>query len=246
MTAAVSGLQSTPLTRPSVTADAACQASSAGVDDDFTLIRRVATRDRQAFEALYQRYARRLYSYLSKFLRQRESVEEVLNDVMLVVWQNAGRFDCTSRLSTWIFGIAYHKALKALARAPKGPSGTPPYPPRYSHQDDPEEVMTRREIGRTIARALSALPPQQRAVVELTFYDECSYGEIAAITKCPVNTVKTRMFHARRRLAPLLAELGLRRTTEGQASPGRLPHPDRGAGPHPHHHTETVLRLHVR
>jgi RNA polymerase sigma factor (sigma-70 family) len=203
-------------------------------------------RDRQAFEVLYQRYARRLYSYLAKFLRQPESIEEVLNDVMFVVWQNAERFDYTSRLSTWIFGIAYHKALKALSRVPKEPSCTLPDTPQYSHQDDPEEVMTRREIGHTIARALRALSPQQRAVVELTFYDECSYGEIAAITKCPVNTVKTRMFHARRRLAPLLAKLGLCCTTEGQASPRRFRHLDRGAGPQPHHHTETVLRLRAR
>jgi RNA polymerase sigma factor (sigma-70 family) len=246
MTAAVSELQSTPLTRPSVTADAACQTSSTSADDDFTLIRRVATRDRQAFEVLYHRYARRLYSYLSKFLRQPESVEEVLDDVMFVVWQNANRFDYTSQLSTWIFGIAYYKALKALARAPREQSGMPPDTPRYSHQDDPEELITRREIGHTIARALRALSPQQRAVVELTFYDECSYGEIAAITKCPVNTVKTRMFHARRRLAPLLAKLGLCCTTEGQASPGRFPHLDRGAGPHPHDRSETALRLHVR
>jgi RNA polymerase sigma factor (sigma-70 family) len=246
MTAAVSGLQSRPLTRPSVAADAACQAPSTGADDDFTLIRRVAMRDRQAFEVLYHRYARRLYSYLSKFLRQPDSVEEVLDDVMFVVWQNAERFDHTSRLSTWIFGIAYRKALKALARAPKEPSGALLDTPGYSHQDDPEEVMTRREIGHTIARALGALPPQQRAVVELTFYDEYSYGEIAAITKCPVNTVKTRMFHARRRLAPLLAKLGLCCAAEGQASPGQSPRLDRGAGPHPHRHTETVLRLHVR
>ena len=224
MTAAVSGSQSTPLTRPSVAAEAACQPSSTGADDDFTLIRLVATRDRQAFELLYHRYARRLYRYLAKFLRQPESVEEVLDDVMFVVWQNAERFDYTSRLSTWIFGIAYHKALKALARAPEESHGTLPDVPGDSNRDDPAEVMTRRELGHTIARALRALSPQQRAVVELTFYQEYSYGEIAAITKCPVNTVKTRMFHARRRLAPLLAKMGLCCTAAGQASAGRVPH----------------------
>jgi RNA polymerase sigma-70 factor, ECF subfamily len=209
MTAAVSGLQSTRITRPSVATDAVCQPSSTSADDDFTLIRRVATKDRQAFEVLYHRYARRLYSYLSKFLRQPESVEEALDDVMFVVWQNAERFDYTSQLSTWIFGIAYHKALKALARVPKKPSSALPNTQGYSNRDDPEEVVTRREVGHTLARALGSLSPEQRAVVELTFYYECSYGEIAAITKCPVNTVKTRMFHARRRLAQLLTKLGL-------------------------------------
>jgi RNA polymerase sigma-70 factor (ECF subfamily) len=216
MTATVSVLQSTCVTRPSVAADAVRQSASTTEDDDFALIRRVAAKDRQAFEILYQCYARRLYGYLSKFLRQPEIVEEVLDDIMLVVWQNASRFDYTSRLSTWIFGIAYHKALKALARASKEPADPLPDVPKWSDQDDPEEIMARQELGHALARALEALSPEQRAVVELTFYHECSYREIAAIIKCPVNTVKTRMFHAHRRLAQLLAGMGICRSAKGQ------------------------------
>src|SRR5947199_1123365 len=83
---------------------------------DLKLIRAIAGRDRQAFEQLYYRHSPRLGRYLMRLLRQREAVEEVLNDVMLVVWQNAARFDPSlSRLSTWLFGIAHNKALKALA-----------------------------------------------------------------------------------------------------------------------------------
>jgi RNA polymerase sigma factor (sigma-70 family) len=74
--------------------------------------------------------------------------------------------------------------------------------------------MMRQELGEALARALERLPPDQRAVVELTFYHEHSYREIAEITGCPVNTVKTRMFHARRRLAQLLAGLGWHRPEE--------------------------------
>jgi RNA polymerase sigma factor (sigma-70 family) len=213
MTATISALQSAHMTRPSVAADAVWQPASTVEDDDFTLIRRVAAKDRQAFEILYRRYARRLNSYLSRLLRQPEVVEEVLDDIMLVVWQHASRFDYTSRLSTWIFGIAYHKALKARARASKESIDALPDTPEWSEQDDPEGIMSRQELGHTLTRALEALPPEQRAVVELTFYHECSYQEIAAIAKCPVNTVKTRMFHARRRLAQLLADLGIYHST---------------------------------
>jgi RNA polymerase sigma factor (sigma-70 family) len=204
------------MTHPSVDADAVRQLPATGEDDDFILIRRVAAKDRQAFEVLYHRYARRLCGYLAKFLRQPETVEEVLDDIMFVVWQNAGRFDYTSRLSTWIFGIAYYKMLKALARAPKAPVDSLPDIPERSDQDDPAGIMARRELRHLLAHALEALSPEQRAVVELTFYHECSYQEIAAITKCPVNTVKTRMFHARRRLAQLLTGLGFCRSTVGQ------------------------------
>jgi RNA polymerase sigma factor (sigma-70 family) len=181
-------------------------------DDDLILIRRVAAKDRQAFETLYRRYAPRLYRYLSKLIRQRELVEEVLDDAMLVVWQSASRFNYTSRLSTWIFGIAHHKALKALARSSNKPPDAPlATPEEWIDREGPEGAMTRRELGSTLARALESLSPEQRAVVELTFYHERSYQEIAEITGCPVNTVKTRMFHARRHLAQLLAGLGLRR-----------------------------------
>jgi RNA polymerase sigma-70 factor (ECF subfamily) len=201
----------------SVAVDAVWQPVSTIEADDVTLIRRVAAKDRLAFEVLYHRYARRLYGYLLKLLRQPQVVEEVVDDIMLVVWQNASRFDYTSRLSTWIFGIAYHKALKALARASKEPTDPLPETPKWSDQHDPEGIMARQELGHTLARALEALSLEQRAVVELTFYHECSYQEIAAITRCPVNTVKTRLFHARRRLAQLLAGLGVRRAAAGEA-----------------------------
>ena len=82
------------------------------------------------------------------------------------------------------------------ARAAKQPPDIP-VTPEWSSQDDPEGAMTQQELSHMIAYALETLPPQQRAVVELAFYHEHAYQEIAVITGCPVNTVKTRMFHAR-------------------------------------------------
>jgi len=189
------------------------QVGSMETDDDLELLRRVAARDRQAFETLYQRYARRLYSYLSKLIQRHEVVEEVLDDVMLVVWQNATRFEPTSRPSTWIFGIAHYKALKALKRSANQPAVSPPgVPEADSQQEGPEDLLTRQERTHLLGQALGTLSSEQRAVVELTFYHAYSYQEIAAIVGCPVNTVKTRMFHARRRLAQCLSGLGLCRT----------------------------------
>src|SRR5262249_3907053 len=118
-------------------------------------------------------------------------------------------FNETSRVSTWIFGIAHNKALKARARASGRAAELPVSEQHPVEGEDPEDATIRRELGRVVAQGLEALPPEQRAVMELTFYQGRSYREIAEITRCPVNTVKTRMFHARRRLAPLLAALGL-------------------------------------
>jgi len=183
-------------------------------DDELSLLRRVAAEDRKAFETLYHLYYRRLFAYLFKVTRRGELVEEVLNDVMFAIWTSAGRFDGRSRPSTWIFGIAYHKALKALARQTVGAGDEPEREvAEPATSDGPESLLTRREVANTLGKALGALSPEQRAVVELTYYYELSYGEIAEIVGCPVNTVKTRMFHARRRLKNLLPGLGIDRHT---------------------------------
>jgi len=178
-------------------------------DDELTLLRRVAAKDRRAFEALYNLYYRRLFGYLLKLTRKAELVEEVLNDVMLAIWKGAGTFDGRSRPSTWIFGIAYHKALKALARRPRESDGDPEEGPEPVDADEPESLAARRELAGVLGRAIGALSPEQRAVVELTYYYGMAYQEIAEIVGCPVNTVKTRMFHARRRLKELLPGLGV-------------------------------------
>jgi len=183
-------------------------------DPETLLLQRVAARDRKAFEALYHQYYRRIFAYIFKITRRSDLVEEAVNDVMLAIWKGAPGFDGRSRASTWIFGIAYHKALKALARRTL-PSQMPPAgePSREAAEpvdnDEPESLLARRELATVLGRALRALPAEQRTVVELTYYYGLPYPEIAQIMDCPVNTVKTRMFHARRRLRELLPEMGI-------------------------------------
>jgi RNA polymerase sigma factor (sigma-70 family) len=186
-----------------------------GRTDELSLLHRIAQKDRGAFEELYTIYYRRLFSYLFKLTRRAELVEEVLNDVMLVIWKKAASFDGRSRPSTWIFGIAYHKAMKALAkgRPAEQASGSRDERERDAlepvDREEPESLLARRELATTLGRALLAISAEQRAVVELTYYYGLSYQEIADIVGCPVNTVKTRMFHARRRLRDLLPEMGV-------------------------------------
>ncbi len=177
-------------------------------DDEQSLLARIAAKDRRAFETLYHRYHRRLFVYLFKVTRRADLIEELVNDVMMVVWQSAARFDGISRPSTWILGIAYRKALKALSRR-KEPVGEPVARPFERQVEGPDRLLARREEATVLGRALARLPPDQRAVVELTYYFGYSYREIAEIVDCPVNTVKTRMFHARRRLRDALPQSGL-------------------------------------
>lgn len=177
---------------------------------EAALLRRIAARDRKAFEALYHAYYRRLFSYLFKMTRRPDLAEEVLDDVMLVVWSGAAGFDGRSRPSTWIFGIAYHKALKALARQERHKAeAEEKIAEEPADHEGPEGLLARREVADVLERALRILSLEQRTVVELTYYHGFSYQEIAEIMSCPVNTVKTRMFHARRRLKELLPGLGV-------------------------------------
>ncbi|HVS13157.1 MAG TPA: sigma-70 family RNA polymerase sigma factor [Thermoanaerobaculia bacterium] len=176
--------------------------------EDRELIACVARGDRRAFEALYRRYYPRLFGYLLRLVGSRELAEEVLDDTMVVVWQSAGRFEGRSKGSTWIFGIAYRRALKRLRRRLRAPAS------RVSDHvladlaapESPERDLDRKEQREAVLLALAELPVQQRAVVLLTYFEDLPYAEIASILDCPVNTVKTRMFHARRRLRAVMEE----------------------------------------
>ena len=171
---------------------------------EIELLARIADQDRSAFEALYRNYYRRLWRFLEPLTRRPNLIDEILDDTMLVVWTKAATFNGASRVSTWIFAIAYNKALKALKREGRWHQGVRP-PDFVEFADTPESELIERQSRLAVKRLVGQLSAEQRAVVELTYYHGCGYKEIAEITGSPVNTVKTRMFHARRRLKAGLA-----------------------------------------
>jgi RNA polymerase sigma-70 factor (ECF subfamily) len=176
--------------------------ASASTEDEAALLRLVCEHDRRAFELLYRVYYRRLTRFLEQVTHRPQMVEEIVNDTMLVVWRKADTFNHGSRISTWIFAIAYRKALKAIKRAAE-PKRVP-WDGEAGWTWGPEEELIERESHTRLRRALAGLSAEQRAVVELTYYHGYAYREIAVIVGCPVDTVKTRMFHARRKLKVLL------------------------------------------
>ncbi len=168
---------------------------------DLALLEAIRGRDRQAFTALYQRYRPRLWAYLHRMLGDRHSVEEVLDDVMFVVWKDAARFAGRSSVSTWIFGIAYRQGLSAVRVAARRNQ-------RIDAAADTDQVAAKSvNHDDLLPKALARLSEQHRQVIELTYYFGFSYSEIAVIADCPENTVKTRMFHARKNLQQLLPVL---------------------------------------
>ncbi|HEY2710141.1 MAG TPA: sigma-70 family RNA polymerase sigma factor [Caulobacteraceae bacterium] len=171
---------------------------------DVALLRQIAQKDARAFEDLYRAYHPRLTRFLLNILRRAPVAEEVLNDTMLVVWRSPDRFNGRSKVSTWIFAIAYRKALKALSRKDE-PVEDKGAELRASGDAGPEQQVGSRQVREALVGAINELSVDHRTVVDLTYFHEVGYREIAELMDCPVDTVKTRMFHARRHLKNKLA-----------------------------------------
>jgi RNA polymerase sigma-70 factor, ECF subfamily len=176
---------------------------------DVALLTRIGAGDRRALSELYTAYYHPLLRFIYRITRRLDLAQEGVNDVMLVVWRSGQSFGGRSSVSTWLMGIAYRKALKALEASRR-------WSDRFAAVDFEDWIERSQPAGEhsddgdlrdLLEEALRHLSPEQRAVVELTYFYGCSYEEIAAIADCPVNTVKTRMFHARAKLKNLLPTL---------------------------------------
>jgi RNA polymerase sigma-70 factor (ECF subfamily) len=172
-------------------------------ESDFERLLAVAAGNRAAFEELYLAYHRRLARFLFRFTPRYENVEEIINDTFMTVWQSAKDFRNASRVSTWIFGIAYHTALKSVRRQRHHTAA-------LNLDDYPEQTIdpgAETEVQDWLAHGLDRLPLDQRLTLELAYHMGHSLEEIAAITDTPVGTVKARMYHARRKLREHLPAL---------------------------------------
>lgn len=165
------------------------------------LLSRVAQGDEEAFTGLYRQMSRSVYAFAMRRLADPVVSEDVVVETLCEVWRKAGSFQGRSLVTTWILGIARHKVLDILAQrggkalveldeaaeiADEGPGGF--------------EIVAQKQRAEHVIRCLETLPDIQRECMHLVFYEELSLAEIATIQGCPENTVKTRLFHARRKM----------------------------------------------
>ncbi len=177
---------------------------------DLALLARIGSGDRNALHSLYNTYYHPLLRFIYRITGKLDLAQEGVNDVMLVVWRSGRSFGGRSSVSTWIMGIAYRKALKLLASSRRWTDRfvSTSFDEVVERYEPPAEQSDDGDLRDLLDEALRHLSAEHRAVVELTYFYGCSYEEIAAIAACPVNTVKTRMFHARAKLKKLLPALG--------------------------------------
>jgi RNA polymerase sigma-70 factor (ECF subfamily) len=171
------------------------------------LVAGTAAGDVKAFEQLYQLYFNRLYQFIFHIIRRHDCIEEIINDVMYVVWEKASTYNRICRPSTWILGIAYLKSLKNTERRLINEDRSVEFNDELDYfPDSGTRWISELETSNWLEVAFDKLSTEQRAVVEMTYYQGLHYYEISEIMQCPENTVKTRMFHARKILAKLFLE----------------------------------------
>jgi RNA polymerase sigma-70 factor (ECF subfamily) len=178
---------------------------------DEVLIGRIAGGDRLAMQVLFARHHVRVFRFVVRLVKNESTAEDLISDVFLDVWRQAGRFEGRSAVSTWLLSIARFKALSALRRRPDEELDEDTAGAIEDPSDDPEIALEKKDKSALIRKCLSGLSAEHREVVDLVYYHEKSVEEVAEIVGIPENTVKTRMFYARKKLAELLKAEGIER-----------------------------------
>jgi len=187
--------------------------SSAKATTDEVLLQLVANGDKDAMRVLFARHNVRVFRFLTRIVGNEATAEDLLNEVFLEVWRNAGRFEARSQVSTWILAIARFKALAAMRRRQHDELDDEASEMIEDTADDPELAMQKTERSALLQQCLKQLSIAHRQVVDLVYYHEQSIEEVAEIIGVPSSTVKTRVFYARKRIAELMAERGLERAS---------------------------------
>ena len=173
-----------------------------GDDLDRALITSIAHGDHTAFRELHARYYHRITHFVGAATYRFDLADEVASDTLWVVWQRAARFRGESKVSTWIMGITRNlsfNAIRAMRRRSNNASG--------ALEEQAYEPSAQPELTEWVDEALARLPSEQRTVLERFYRLDQSCEEISQALDCPLGTVKTRMFHGRRKLRELLPRL---------------------------------------
>jgi RNA polymerase sigma-70 factor, ECF subfamily len=185
-------------------------ASGKAISDEV-LIRLVAKGDKDAIRLLYARHSVRVFRFLVRMTHNDATAEDLVSEVFTEVWRSAGRFEARSQVTTWILGIARFKAMSAMRRRTVDALDDDAVASIEDTADNPEVVMQNANRSAILQSCLKELSSAHRQVIDLICYHGQSIEEVAEIVGVPQNTVKTRVFHARKRIAELMAERGIDR-----------------------------------
>ena len=178
---------------------------------DEDLVGRIAKGNRLAMQVLYARHQARMHRFALRFVNSPAAAEDVINEVFLDVWRQAGKFEKRSAVSTWLLSIARFKALSSMRRKPEEELDDETAGAIEDTADNPEVTVQKKNKGEMLRACLRKLSPEHREIIDLVYYHEQSVEDVARIVGIPESTVKTRMYYARIKMLELLKAAGVDR-----------------------------------
>lgn len=178
---------------------------------DLELIQRIAKGDQSAIQPLFARYNVALFRFLMGMLHNEAIAEEVVNETFLDIWRGAGKFEGKSSPSSWMFAIARNKAISLIRKRSDLALDEEKAANISDDADTPEQTALKTDKAALIKKCMEALSPKHREIINLVYYQEKSIREVSYIVGIPENTVKTRMFNARKQLSVEMKTRGVDR-----------------------------------
>jgi RNA polymerase sigma-70 factor (ECF subfamily) len=177
---------------------------------DQALVRAIAAGDNHAMRALYARHQMRVYRFILRLTNDASLAEDLVSEVFLGAWRQAGGFKSKSQVSTWLLAIARNKAFSAVSHRRDQQLDDDVANSIANPADDVETMIEAQDRSAIVRKCLSQLSSDHRQVIDLVYYHEKTIEEVTEIIQVPKNTVKTRMFYARKSLEKLLTASGCR------------------------------------
>ena len=171
---------------------------------DEMIVERIAAGDQLAMRTLFARHQTRIYRFVLRLLKNEAAAEDIVSEVFLDVWRQAGRFEGRSTVSTWLLSVARFKAISAMRRRQDAELDDDTIAGIADPADDPEISLAQKHDAILLRKGLAQLSPAHAEVLDLVYYHGKSIAEVAAILSIPEATVKTRMFYARKKLAEIM------------------------------------------
>ena len=162
---------------------------------DATLMQQLLRRDVSAFEELYERHSRIVYSLVLRILRQGSTAEEVVQDIFLQLWRNSSRYDTSRPFVPWLLTLARNRALDHLRlkseRQRRREEQTEEFPQIAAAAPEYEKALDEKRRAERVRALIGSLPAAQKKAIELAYFEGLSHSEIAASLNEPLGTVKS-------------------------------------------------------
>ncbi|MBU1176151.1 MAG: sigma-70 family RNA polymerase sigma factor [Alphaproteobacteria bacterium] len=178
---------------------------------DRELVARIARRDSAALRALYMTHSVRVYRFVLRLARNETLAEDVVSETFLKVWQKAASYGGQARVSTWLLSIARNEAISVLRKKTEAPLDDDAGFEQEDESDTQDVLTAKKDKGVVMRKCIDKLSDAHREIIDLVYYQDCSVAEIAKMLDIPENTVKTRMFHARKQLSEHFRRAGIDR-----------------------------------